>query len=579
MADTDAQDAAEDAPKVEDADATDVVDESEVEGPLVPSHPPFVLKVFRTIKACQLQNGLRHNDHLRYRQYCTRKIARLCHKVKWKHTTHRGRYKAVPFPTDFNDRRYLLILLFYIERAWSYGMQLKMDNASALKILQAVKQRSKNRFAKAVKWVTLLETTCKVHADARTQLEVEAYANFVSGVCLFEHDQITEAHAKFIRSRKICERLRVASGVEAEIEVFKIKIEELAPLIRVCRYNLGMSYDDEDMEEERSKAVDKLSGDVSELSYRGQGFPIESEKIQTKLRKCIQMVGDLKNGLESDGVIERYGEVSVELGETLKVVRSDMIVAGVEAETQAWVTIEAFTRELSICMNLERNFILLYQHLKKLDKLLEIVSPESRKVFRPEEGMRFCDLLNQDLRNFRELPETTDTISDALTVYTTVALNCRCLFLALCRLTTGNILEAAALLDMLHSRVNEANVGIPSEAPLDRLHPFIEHVQEILPKSVAQWRCRAFAQLCLENTKKETKDVEDAGVVGSLEDLGVFPPKVRDVPCKPLLIDLALPCINPPDIDTLIPKRPEDGQSHGLLGRITGTLGGFWGRK
>merc|ERR1712032_1797961 len=100
--------------------------------------------------------------------------------------------------------------------------------------------------------------------------------------------------------------------------------------------------------------------------------------------------------------------------------------------------------------------VLLWNHLVKLDGLEEISSSDARKVCRPEEGMRYCDLLKEDLGSLRELPETSNSISETLMAYVTVVANCRCFFLALCYSSVGKTLEAAALMDMLHSRVEDS---------------------------------------------------------------------------------------------------------------------------
>jgi hypothetical protein len=42
-------------------------------------------KVLETVKAAQLQNGLRHRDFQRYRQYCTRRLRRIRKSMKFMH--------------------------------------------------------------------------------------------------------------------------------------------------------------------------------------------------------------------------------------------------------------------------------------------------------------------------------------------------------------------------------------------------------------------------------------------------------------------------------------------------------------
>jgi signal recognition particle subunit SRP68 len=556
-------------------------------------HDPFSVKVFTIAKESQATNGLRHNDHLRYRQYCTRRLRRIRNTLRWHNG--RGRGKQVPFPSDFSDWRYLEFPLVCAERAWSYGVQLKSDNATAATWQPRWRLHSIRRFAKAVRWAEFLESVCKIHGDQRTQREAEAYTAFMAGTLLLEKEEWEQALAKFQRCRKVCEHLALASD-QAESARFKAHANELAPAIRECKYNLGMGHDDaDDADAATAKPGKGESKDLSGFAYRGHGLVSPPEKIKAQLLKCVQLAGAIKAGAgdESANVIEKYGELSAEFGDALKDIHADMIGAG-DAETEGpseaeWRLLEAFVRELSICMNVERNLVLLWNHLVKLDGLEEIGSQEARKTCRPEEGMRYCDLLKEDLQSLSELPETSSNISKALETYTAIALNCRCFFLALCHSLTGKTLESAALLDMLRSRLEDAELGAALEEPLGRLHPLFERVVTGMPTRVSQWRCRGLALLCSKAPK--TKEQEAEGDANA----PTFPPRVRDIPCKPLLFDLAFPCMEPPALEEFLPKgrssQGGDGQkgpgilggAKNIAGNIAGGLGsrigGIFGRK
>jgi len=303
-------------------------------------------------------------------------------------------------------------------------------------------------------------------------------------------------------------------------------------------------------------------------------------------------------GNDSSKVIENYGMLSTEFADVLKDIHADMINVGAGGEVGEWRMLEAFARELSVSMNVERNLVLLGNHFAKLEPLEDMASPEARRICRPEEGMRYCDLLKEDIASLRELPETTDGISATLSAYVTVVANCRCFFLALCFTAMGKSLEAAALMDMLHTRINEVAFDGPLQDPLGRLHPLFERVQKSMPSRVAQWRCRGLAQLCT-NAAKAAKATATAGgdapqeatitlqKGGGFKEIASFPPAFRDIPCKPLLFDLAFPCIAAPDIDQLLEDQESSGgQQKGFLGRVAGVagglgnrLGGLWGRK
>lgn len=169
-------------------------------------------------------------------------------------------------------------------------------------------------------------------------------------------------------------------------------------------------------------------------------------------------------------------------------------------------------------------------------------------------------------------------MSAAFTAYLAVIMNCRCFFLSLCYTSVGKALEAAALFDMLHSRIDDPNLGQALMDPLKRLFPLFDRVQKKMPSLVGRWRCRGLAKLALGAAKdSDTAVVSDRRLPAdkALAELVGFPPKVRDIPCKPLLFDLAFQCIEEPNFQELLPK---DTKKKGVLGAVAGRIGGLFGR-
>eukprot|EP00933_Yihiella_yeosuensis_P037188 TRINITY_DN31067_c0_g1_i2.p1 TRINITY_DN31067_c0_g1~~TRINITY_DN31067_c0_g1_i2.p1 ORF type:complete len:602 (+),score=149.45 TRINITY_DN31067_c0_g1_i2:64-1869(+) len=556
------------------------------------THDPFALKIFVTFKASQAANGLRHNDHLRYRQYCSRRLRRLYKVLGFKHG--RGRYKKVEFPENFEDPRWLLIPLVLAERSWSYGVQLKSDNANAATFNCRWRHHSIQRFAKAVTWAKKLEAVCKVHCDARSQLEAEAYVAFLEGTHLLEKEMFAEALPKLQRCRKLCDRLGVAAE-QAETAIFKTHREELAPMLRECRYRLGIDEaDDEDDAPKASASTVKKKAQKGGLSYRGHGLTVP-DKINMKLQNCLESANALKAEADSEQLSssvanEKYGQLNVAFMDVLRDIHADMIAAGADGEQDGWRHLEAYAREISICMNAERNMVLLQGLLSKLDELEEVNTSESRRICRPEEGMRFCELLIEDMENLSELPETSGDLKETLAVFKKTVADYRCLFLALCNTILGKTLEAASLLDMLNARVmdQDSGSGKKQPEPIARLQKLFEDGQDALPNRVSQWRCRGLAQLCKAakasaGKVKETPAAEQQkGVSTDAGALSAWPPKVRDIPCKPLLFDLAFPLIEAPDIQALLPGKSKaatsaEGPKAGLLGGLGSKLGGAAG--
>merc|ERR550514_1093166 len=128
-------------------------EEEEVKAP--PTHDPFPLPILQIVTTAQAQNGLRHNDHHRYRQYCYRRLQRIRKALKFHHG--RGRYKSAPLPEFYVDPKFLYIPLVAAERAWAFGMQIKSDNATSSHVSARSRAHAMRRFGKAVKQAAELQ--------------------------------------------------------------------------------------------------------------------------------------------------------------------------------------------------------------------------------------------------------------------------------------------------------------------------------------------------------------------------------------------------------------------------------------
>ncbi|CAJ1392650.1 unnamed protein product [Effrenium voratum] len=572
------------------------------EEPQAPTHEPFSMKLLSTVQEHRSLNGLRHNDHLRYRQYCSRRLRRLYTGLRFTHG--KTRFKQVPFPENIEDAKWVCIPLVQTERAWAFGVQLKADNAAASADNLRWRRHSERKFRKAHFYAQHLESVCKVHFDQRTQLEAEAYAAYISGTWLKERENWAEAKTKLARCKKLCEHFQLGAD-QAEAAALRTYLEELAPMLRECRYNLGEGEEEEDalkvaagkkIAQERSPSSPKsacwatLSEAVQgDMVYRGHPVSIPSDKIRSTVMSCLESAKALQADTDSqDGgpvATEKYGELSVNFGDVLKDVRGEMMAAGADADIAEWRIAEAFIREVSIGLSAERNLMLLRGHLAKMDDIEDVNSIDSRRHCRPEEGMRFCELVKEDLAALTELPESSGEFEAALTAYKKVIQDYRCLYLALCHTAIGKLLEAAALLDLLSNRIEEAG----NEGPLPRLQKLFQQMQEPLQSRVARWRCRVLVLLAKAHKKKQESEVEEPTAAeqtkAKQDPLATFPPTFRDVPCKPLLFDLAFPCIQPPNLDEILPKKQEGKGRQavaavaGALGGLGSRLGGWMGRK
>ncbi|CAK9177486.1 unnamed protein product [Ilex paraguariensis] len=101
------------------------IDDQNSNGPDQISNPKFSINVLQLLRSSQMQHGLRHGDYIRYRRYCTARLRRLYKSLKFAHG--RGKYtkKAVTTST-ITEVRFLHLVLYTTERAWSHAMEKKM---------------------------------------------------------------------------------------------------------------------------------------------------------------------------------------------------------------------------------------------------------------------------------------------------------------------------------------------------------------------------------------------------------------------------------------------------------------------
>lgn len=159
------------------------------------------LPILSEVRSAQGAHGLKlGGDFLRYRQYCTRRLARV--RSSTSTTNGRGRYSATPItPTIVaSDARTLLVPLYLAERAWAYAMDVKREQKSG-------PARSRRtvvaRLSKAVGHAKELRTLCAATADAETCLEAEAYARWMAATLALEKEEWTPALAEFEAAQQL----------------------------------------------------------------------------------------------------------------------------------------------------------------------------------------------------------------------------------------------------------------------------------------------------------------------------------------------------------------------------------------
>ena len=341
--------------------------------PSIKDMPPLRLELFNIIKSSHAQHGLRHGDYVRYRQYCTRRIARIRKTVSFVHTTSsRGRYvKRALEPHLVKEPKHLMMPLYCAERAWSYAMAIKRENTASE---PRPRFHLLHRLNKAAKWSAALSSLCALRGDERTALEAEAYCGFMHGNMHLEREQWAQALRSFRRTRTICKELCRASLAD-QVHLYKQVVEEVEPSIRFCAYNLkqlgestaadadGMDAADDDgiadllddggggeggsdilrskleavMHESRKLQAES----VNAIDILGERVPIKSDKVRIAIVESQKKISEIQSESEknptSDSLMDKYDELFVAFNDALEGVRTDLRAAAKEQTARSGV--------------------------------------------------------------------------------------------------------------------------------------------------------------------------------------------------------------------------------------------------
>ena len=199
---------------------------------------PLALDVLALTKQMQLANGLRHENYSHYRAYCTRRLRRLRQSTKLLCGKSR-RFVARPVRAiDVIDVRCLTLPLLNAERAWSFAMQLKQDNAEDRGNISRQRFHAIKRLRKAAKWAKVFKDLVDLCADDQTKLEAEAYASWMSGNAQMEGEHFAEALEDFIAAEAIYSHL--AEATVRHRALFRTKVnDEVLKAIQYCKYNVA----------------------------------------------------------------------------------------------------------------------------------------------------------------------------------------------------------------------------------------------------------------------------------------------------------------------------------------------------
>lgn len=575
------------------------------------NNPKFSINVLQLLKSAQMQHGLRFGDYTRYRRYCTARLRRLYKSLKFTHG--RGKYtKRAISAVIVTEVRFLHMVLYTAERAWSHAMEKKTlpDGPNA-------RQRNYliGRLRKAVKWATLFQELCAIKGDSRTSLEAEAYAAFMKGNLLFEQDKNWDIAVKCFKSaRAVYEELGKYGDLENQV-LCREHVEQLEPSIRYCLHKIGESKLQTSgllhigemegpaldlfkakLEAAMAEARAQQAASMTEFNWLGHTFPISNPKTRVSILKAQELErevhGPAGDSLPAEKRLVVFDKIFTAYHEARSNIRSDLVTAANSENVKD--ELSGLDKAIGAILGLrtiERNQLLVHIVKSKFNKVRD---DKPEKGSKPEELVRLYDLL---LQNTSDLSDLVNSGRDRTAEEVALAEECelkslafrahRCFYLAKSYSFAGKRAEAYALYGRARSLADDALKKIHSENISDtmaivvndlkvlsnesRSNICIEHAKGIMELEKAPENLsKKISSISLSGNEKKVEkylveklDCYESAVGDSnmkmAPRIAVFPPSFEPIARNPILLDLAFDRIEFPSLDNRMKKDKKGG--------------------
>ncbi|KAG5881222.1 hypothetical protein JTB14_035481 [Gonioctena quinquepunctata] len=349
----------------------------------------FTVEILKLIKDAQQQHGLRHSDYQRYRGYCSRRISRL-RKVLKVPQGDRRHFKKRDITNAHvlnprSDERFLHIPLMLSERCWAYAMQLRQEaNTEPRKKFHLIQ-----KLRKSCVYALQFDELCKQdRCDARTKLEAQAYVSWIHGTLQFELQLWQQAAENLKKAQVIYEKLASTLPEEEQLP-YRQRVEEIAPSLRYCAYNIG----DEkavDLLELRSQGVldnfdalvsqtkEKTADVLYEIKWFDLDIPVRIERIRLFLVSIEGLDESLVHAEDNQSKIKILENLFIDLRDVISLARdsarNDKTNTVLSKQMKEYQLLLSYLLSIRIERTSQRNLLLITQTRKPQDcvRLLDI---------------------------------------------------------------------------------------------------------------------------------------------------------------------------------------------------------------
>ncbi|KYQ91500.1 signal recognition particle 68 kDa subunit [Tieghemostelium lacteum] len=583
----------------------------------------YNIDVLNTTQSSQIQFGLRVQDYKKYRHYCSKRIQKLRKQIR-KLYGKKGYIQKIQETKQINDQRYLLIMLFKTERAWSYGMDLKAEYE------QGTNPRAgfhmSRRFAKAALHATEFEKYCRELADQSTIIEAQAYASWHRSSLLLNKEDWTKALEEITIARTIYDGLSNL-GDHSQKDLYLKRIEESDQIIRFCKYNLR-SIDNTTLVKEQSNLnltsnntiLENIKVNLTEISnnqkkdqskvitWKSKNIKVESEKLKEKLETFEQYKSSNESKLPTQPLnvnklnpTDTYPQTQIYDKLVFHLINCEVILKNeishysrVNAKNK---TVKSETEESNLNIILsyvlyhkmkylyDRNQIIIWMMTRSLNgETFDLKAIKNKKKSTYKDLVRMSThqikIFQQMVENHDQTTTTTNKDNDSQVL---LLKSKRLYFISVCTIEAKKFSVTMGIMDKVIGNIavikkqSSKNSGLIQEVTeLESLikqqksqiaaNSFIEQLQtnEELKKQMNS------LSLSQGDSSKNTDIIsgQNSFDTSFLEEKKLidFPPALEPVPVKPLFFDLAFNSVQFPSLEQR--KKPVS----------KGIFGSFWGR-
>ncbi|KAL0123223.1 hypothetical protein PUN28_007673 [Cardiocondyla obscurior] len=547
----------------------------------------YSLEILKIIKEAQQQHGLRHGDYQRYRGYCSRRLGRLRKVLKVPQGDRRHFKRKDITAAMVSEDKFLQVPLMMAERAWSYAMQLRQESNTEPRKKFHLVSRLKKAAVYSLQLQDLIEN---INCDARTKLEAQAYVAWMNGSLQFELQLWKQAMENLKKAQVVYGNLASALP-ELEQVVYKTRVEELAPSLRYCAYNIGDTSAMDDLMQMRGQlsgelmaSLDSLiaqtrekQANVEEVTWRGKSCGMVPPRAAGLIIADSKLNQALEKAATNQAKIDLLEAHLIDCKDALLVVRDHFKNELKNKENDKWSPPQHlinYLQYIRLSRTLERNLTLVK------------VAEESEKT-KPQDIVRLYEAALHNLVEISQLQDDTEFLAEQ-EAKTKCYRAFRCFYMAQSLANLHRWREAMALYQRSLQHVKNA-------LKCDKFLPTVlKEALCNLETSVEAAQYAAHAHSVLEDGQEEESGTsklakskkplyerlheyrEDPALLTKQPNVYKLPPSMRSIPCKPLFFDLAFNMAEFPDLSHKMGDQAKRGQA-GLTGFVKGLWG--WGNK